>query len=131
VKGEKIIVKVIIAGGRDFDNYDYLSETMKNLNIIVSEVVCGGARGADSLGEKWAQINGIPVKYFPADWDGLGNYAGHARNRQMAEYADFLVAFWDGKSKGTQNMISTMQQLGKHGKVMRYENKGTSNPYPW
>lgn len=124
-------MKVIIAGGRDFDNYDYLSETMKNLNIIVSEVVCGGARGADSLGEKWAQINGIPVKYFPADWDGLGNYAGHARNRQMAEYADFLVAFWDGKSKGTQNMISTMQQLGKHGKVMRYENKGMSNPYLW
>ena len=77
-------MKVIIAGGRDFDNYDYLSETMKSLNIIVSEVVCGGARGADSLGEKWAQINGIPVKYFPADWDGLGNYAGHARNKQMA-----------------------------------------------
>ena len=106
-------MKVIIAGGRDFDNYDYLSETMKNLNIIVSEVVCGGARGADSLGEKWAQINDIPIKYFPADWDGLGNYAGHARNKQMAEYADFLVAFWDGKSRGTKFVIDNCKKINK------------------
>lgn len=114
-------MKVIIAGGRDFDNYDYLSETMKELNFIITEVICGGARGADSLGEKWAKDNGIPVKYFYPDWDGLGKYAGHARNKEMAKYGDYLVAFWDKKSAGTQNMIMTMQQLGKRGTVKIYE----------
>jgi hypothetical protein len=119
-KGEKF-VKVIIAGGRDFDNYEYLSEVMNSLDFIVTEVVCGGARGADSLGEKWAKTNGVQLKYFYPNWDGLGKAVGHIRNREMAEYGDYLVAFWDGKSKGTQNMIMTMQQLGKHGTVVFYE----------
>lgn len=115
-------MKVIIAGGRDFNNYQYLCDVMDNLDIIISEVVCGSARGADSLGEQWALNYNIPVKYFPADWDELGKYAGIARNQEMAEYADFLVAFWDGESHGTKNMILTMQQLEKHGKVVRYKN---------
>ena len=119
-KGEKF-VKVIIAGGRDFDNYEYLSETMNKLDFIVTEVVCGGARGADSLGEQWAKTNGVQIKYFYPNWDLLGKAAGHIRNREMAEYGDYLVAFWDGKSVGTQNMIMTMQQLGKHGTVKLYE----------
>ena len=114
-------MKVIIAGGRDFDNYEYLSEVMNSLDFIVTEVVCGGARGADSLGEQWAKTNRVQLKYFYPDWDGLGKAAGHIRNREMAEYGDYLVAFWDGKSKGTQNMIMTMQQLGKHGTVKFYE----------
>ena len=113
-------MKVIIAGGRDFDNYEMLSNTMKNLNIIVSEVVCGGANGADLLGKEWAERNGIPVKMFPADWDQYGKSAGFIRNHEMGEYADFLVAFWDGKSSGTHNMITTMKQLKKHGKVVCY-----------
>ena len=114
-------MKVIIAGGRDFDNYEYLSETMSNLDFIVTEVICGGARGADTLGEQWAKENGVPIKYFYPNWDVLGKSAGHIRNREMAEYGDYLVAFWDKKSSGTQNMIMTMQQMGKHGTVQIYE----------
>ena len=113
-------MKVIIAGGRDFNNYDLLAQTMNELNIIISEVVCGDARGADTLGVVWASANGIPVKHYPADWDTYCCSAGIIRNRQMAEYADFLVAFWDGKSHGTKNMIDTMQQIGKHGRVILY-----------
>ena len=113
-------MKVIIAGGRDFNNYDLLSQTIDELNIIVSEVVCGDANGADTLGAAWASANGIPVKHYPADWDTYGRSAGIIRNKQMAEYADFLVAFWDGKSHGTKNMIDTMQQIGKHGRVILY-----------
>lgn len=113
-------MKVIIAGGRDFNNYDLLSQTMDELNIIVFEVVCGDARGADTLGATWASANGIAIKHYPADWDAHGRSAGIIRNRQMAEYADFLVAFWDGKSHGTKNMIDTMQQIGKHGRVILY-----------
>ena len=113
-------MKVIIAGGRDFNNYDLLTQTMNELNIIISEVVCGDARGADTLGAVWASANEIPVKHYPVDWDTYGRSAGIIRNKQMAEYADFLVAFWDGKSHGTKNMIDTMQQMDKHGRVILY-----------
>ena len=113
-------MKVIIAGGRDFNNANLVTETMNELNIIVSEVVCGDAKGADTLGEAWASANGIPVKHYPAAGDTYGRSAGIIRNKQMAEYADFLVAFWDGKSHGTKNMIDTMQKIGKHGRVILY-----------
>lgn len=67
----------------------------------------------DKDGEYYAKCNKIPVKQFPADWDQFGKAAGHIRNKQMAEYADALVAVWDGKSPGTKNMITTMQSLNK------------------
>lgn len=117
-------MKVIIAGGRDFNNYEMVKETMKELNIIVTEIVCGGARGADTLGYGWAKENNIPVKMFPAEWDIYGNSAGMIRNHEMGDYADYLVAFWDGKSRGTADMINYMQQLGKHGKVVMYQKEG-------
>lgn len=68
------------------------------------------ARGADSLGEQYAKERGIPVRYFPADWQTLGKSAGYQRNVQMAAYADALVAFWDGQSKGTKHMIDTARR---------------------
>lgn len=115
-------MKVIIAGGREFDNYELMCEEMAKIreNITITEVVCGGARGADSLGRQWAQENGIPVKEFPAEWDVFGKQAGILRNHDMGNYADFLVAFWDGKSTGTQDMISFMKRIGKHGRVVKY-----------
>ena len=115
------MAKVIIAGGRDFDNPQMIEDTMKQLDMIVTEVVCGCARGADTLGREWAKKHNIPVKNFPADWDSYGNIAGALRNQEMGDYADFLVAFWDGKSAGTRHMITYMQQIGKHGKVIMYE----------
>ncbi len=62
--------------------------------------------GADALGERWAKENDIPVKVFPANWDKHGKAAGPIRNKQMAAYGEMLIAFWDGKSSGTGNMIS-------------------------
>ena len=116
-------MKVIVAGGRDFDNYDYLCETLNNLDFIISEIVCGCASGADSLGERYAKENGISVKYFPANWGILGKHAGPIRNLEMAQYGDYLVAFWDGKSAGTKNMIDSMKHFKKHGIVKMYERK--------
>jgi hypothetical protein len=100
-------MKVIIAGGRDFDDYLTLNCEIDFLNnhYFKLEIVCGGARGADTLAENYAKQLGLPVKVFPADWDKHGKSAGYLRNQQMAEYADMLVAFWDGKSKGTKHMI--------------------------
>lgn len=95
-------MRIIIAGSRSFDNYKILKE--KCSEIIGGkdvEIVCGMARGADTLGEKC----GYDIKYFPAKWSLFGKSAGYKRNEQMAKYADMLIAFWDGKSRGTGHMI--------------------------
>ena len=113
-------MKVIIAGTRTFNNYQLLCNTIKELNINIDEIVCGGAKGADALGAKYAKENNIPIKYFLADWDKYGKGAGPIRNHQMGDYADYLIAFWDKKSKGTLDMINYMQQIGKHGKIIYY-----------
>lgn len=108
-------MKTIIAGGRDYHNYNFV-ETMLNYFIkdhIITEVVSGGAKGADALGERYAKEYKIPLKVFPADWDKHGRSAGPIRNAQMGDYADQLVAVWDGKSKGTKNMIDYMNKLKK------------------
>jgi hypothetical protein len=100
-------MKVIIAGSRDFNDYNLLKN---NCDVLLSltkeniEIVSGGARGADSLGERYAQENNLELKIFPADWS-IGKGAGFIRNKQMADYSDALIAFWDGKSKGTKMMI--------------------------
>lgn len=81
--------KLIIAGGRDFNNYDGMSKCLdrllKNINDNI-EIVCGMARGADRLGERYAKEHGYKVIYMPADWDLYGKSAGFKRNVQMAEY---------------------------------------------
>lgn len=116
--------KVIIAGGRDFSDYDLLSEKCdyylgKKTNV---EVVSGGAKGADNLGERYAKERNIPVKLFLADWVKLGKRAGFVRNAEMAEYADALIAFWDKSSKGTKHMIDTANEKELSVKVVQYNN---------
>ena len=107
-------MKIIIAGSRNFVDYTKLKTvcdfTLKNQKDI--EIVSGTASGADKLGERYAKENGYPVKKFPADWKKNGKAAGPIRNKQMAEYADGLIVFWDGKSKGTESMINLGYQHG-------------------
>ena len=120
-------LRVIVAGGRDFDDFPLLMN--KCIEIIVEatkedntidkiRIVSGGARGADKLGEQYAQIAHYDVSRFPADWNRYGKSAGYRRNAEMAKFASedgnkgVLIAFWDGNSRGTKHMID----LGK-----RYE----------
>ena len=84
------------------------------------EIVSGTANGADKLGEKFAKENGYPIKQFPADWDKNGKGAGYIRNAQMAEYADALIVFWDGKSKGTKHMIDLAKRANLKLKISYY-----------
>ncbi len=112
------MIKCIIAGGRDFDN-ECLLRTEAN-KIDIDTVVCGMARGADILGLLYAQDYKLGVKKFPADWDKYGKAAGPIRNQQMGDYADMLLAFWDGKSKGTKHMIDYMTKLDKPVVIVRY-----------
>jgi hypothetical protein len=120
--------KVIIAGGRDFSDYELLDKNVYEFTLyqLDLEIVSGCANGADKLGEKYANTYGIPIKRFPADWDKHGKSAGYIRNKQMAEYADMLIAFWDGKSKGTNHMIdlATNSNLKIH--IINYGNNRRS-----
>ena len=116
-------MKVIVAGCRDFTDYDLLCAKLDFLFVNKApciEIVCGEARGADSLGKRYAQSKGYPVLSYPADWKKYGKSAGIRRNKEMAMAADALVAFWDGKSKGTFNMINTMRRLGKPVKIVNF-----------
>ena len=98
-------MKIIIAGGRDITDPNIVMLAMAHSGWVPTEVVSGGASGVDTLGEQWAAQYGFPVRRFPADWKRHGNAAGPIRNGEMAAYAEALVACWDGKSRGTFNMI--------------------------
>jgi hypothetical protein len=115
-------MKVIIAGGRDFEDYNLLFNTCNILfkDQTITEIVSGVAKGADILGEQYANYHNIPIKQFPADWNKHGKTAGFKRNIQMAEYADWVVVFWDGKSKGSKHMIDTARKMNLKLNIIYY-----------
>jgi hypothetical protein len=117
--------KFIIAGTRDFSDYPLLKDKLDRLKAHLGtfEVVSGTARGADSLGERYAEDNGLPIKRFIPDWDKLGKAAGYRRNEDMAKYADGCIVFWDGKSKGTEHMINLAKKYEIDLSVVKYENR--------
>ena len=98
-------MKVIIAGGRTIIEPSHIIYAIEQSCFSMTEVVCGEAAGVDTMGKRWAEWHGIPWASFPANWDRHGKGAGHIRNGEMAAYADALIAIWDGKSRGTANMI--------------------------
>lgn len=120
-------MKVIVAGGRDFKNYKLLKCTLDSFQQEygnITEVISGTAVGVDKLGEQYANENNIPIKRFVPDWQGLGEKAGHVRNRLMGDYAKehngMLVAFWDKQSKGTKGMIDYANNIGLKSVVVYY-----------
>lgn len=114
-------MRCIIAGSRTITNYAALERIMKMVESMgwppITEIVSGGAKGVDSLGERWAVEHNLPIKRFEARWIEYGRGAGPIRNKQMAEYANAesrgaCVALWDGKSSGTKHMNSIAMALG-------------------
>ena len=116
------MIKVIIAGGRNFDDFNKLcqvcDEFLQGQNDI--EIVSGAYKGADALGERYAAERNHPIKQFPADWRRYGKSAGLKRNIEMAAYADILIAFWDVESKGTNHMIELATQADLKVKVVYF-----------
>lgn len=117
-------MKLIIAGGRYFNDYALMKRKctflLKNTNSETIEVVSGGATGADSLGERFAKENNYSIKRFPADWNMHGKAAGPIRNKQMAEYGTHLIAFWDGKSRGTKGMIELAKKHNLKIRIVKF-----------
>ena len=112
-------MKVIVAGSRTISDYNVVKKAIETSQFVITELVSGAARGVDRLGEKFAAENNIPTIHFYPDWI-LGRQAGILRNLEMAEYADALVAVWDGKSRGTKHMINSMTKLNKPVWVEKY-----------
>lgn len=119
--------RIIIAGGRDFNDYDRLCAFMDQYCLDSgfgpdnTDFISGAARGADRLGELWATSRGYKVVLFPAQWDIHGKAAGYIRNKAMADEATALVAFLHiNGSSGTMHMISTAQKCGLNVTVERY-----------
>lgn len=107
-------MKTIIAGSRTVRTYSLVVAAIGESAFTITEVVCGMAPGPDLMGMHWAmrQTPAIPVKKFPAHWNSLGRRAGFVRNSKMADYAEALVAVWDGKSSGTRHMIEEARKRG-------------------
>lgn len=113
-------MKIVIAGSRSIGlvnrvyRYELTYPYLELYRPLYTEIVSGVcSRGADQAGEAYARYRGIPIKQFPADWDRYHKAAGYRRNAQMAEYADMLIALWDGRSNGTRHMINLMFKLRK------------------
>ena len=106
-------MKTVIAGSRSINNINYLYKAIQESGFEITEVVSGGAKGVDKLGEQYAKAHNIKVTGFPAEWNKYGKAAGVIRNQKMAEYADALIAVWDGSSKGTLNMITNAKTSGR------------------
>ena len=126
-------MNLIIAGGRDFDNWPLLCESLdhilKKTPMSTITIFCGMAKGADNMGMLYATMNYIPVRRFPADWDTHGKKAGILRNQEMIDAgATHLVAFWDQKSKGTADMIKRAIKAGLAVRVVKYEPKEQNKP---
>jgi hypothetical protein len=112
-------MKVAVVGSRNFQDYDLLKQILAEYEI--TEIVSGGAKGADSLGEKYANEHNLPIEIFKPDWKRLGRGAGPARNKTIVENADFVIAFWDGVSKGTQSSINIAKKLNKDLRIVMIE----------
>lgn len=102
--------KVVIAGGRDFNDFPKLCDTMDKLlkqQIKINQItiISGGARGADILGERYARLRNFGLVKMKADWDKYKKRAGFIRNEEMLDFTDGVVCFWNKKSKGTKHMI--------------------------
>lgn len=134
------VIKLCVFGSRGFDNYKLLEDKLNYLLVNVKPddsivIISGTASGADSLGERYALNNGLAVERYPAKWTDFNakpcnikekngykynSLAGMNRNRTMADVCDIAVAFFDGKSPGTKQMIEILKNKNKQVKIIYY-----------
>lgn len=111
-------IKIVVAGCRNYTNYEEAKEFISNILIEFPEdtdfiIFSGKSRGADKLGELYANEMNYKIKFFPALWDKYGRAAGPKRNEEMAKQCDLVICFWDGESRGTKSMISLAKKYNK------------------
>lgn len=116
-------MKVVVCGGRDFFNYEVVKNVLERCKFKEGTVIISGhANGADKLGERYAKEKGLQLDIHPANWGKYGMSAGPIRNQEMCDICDCVVAFWDGVSRGTKNMINISNKAGR--RVLVFDYKG-------
>ena len=120
-------IKVAIVGRRTFNSYDdveaVMSKFISSNDVTVTEIVSDGAKGADALGERYAENHNIPTKIYYADWKKFGRRAGPIRNVDIINRCDACIAFWDGKSHGTKHDIELCREQHKPCIIFNYITK--------
>ena len=108
-------MKLAIVGSRTFTDYNKLCKCIDFLNTHnnIDTIISGGARGADTLAKQYAESHNITLLEYKADWDTYGKSAGFIRNKDIIKNSDFVVAFWDGQSRGTKNDIDLCHEYHK------------------
>jgi len=106
-------MKIAVVGSRSFEDRQLLEEKLTTLEEPITEIISGGAPGADTLAQEWAEQHRIPVTVFQPDWKKFGRAAGPQRNQLIISACDVCVAFWDGQSKGTKSSIDLSRKAGK------------------
>ena len=86
-------------------------------------IVSGGAKGVDTCAREYAQAHNIPLTEFLPDYTRYGKSAPLKRNLEIIAYADLVLAFWDGKSRGTKYVIDNCKKQGVSIRVYLYKPK--------
>ena len=111
-------MKLAVVGSRTFDDYRLLKSVVSRFKPAI--IISGGAKGADQLAERFARESGLPLMVFKPEWKRFGRAAGPARNKQIVAEAHGVVAFWDGRSRGTRSTINLARKMGKPVYVVRF-----------
>lgn len=110
-------MKIGIVGSRSFTSWEKFSAAIYKSPVVEIidackfnnehiHVVTGDANGADELASRWAKENNLNLSVLKANWDLHGRSAGVLRNKDLVDEVDLLIAFWDGKSRGTGHTVS-------------------------
>lgn len=113
-------MKVAVIGSRGFNDYEMVCNELNSISHKIDVIVSGGAKGADQLGEKWAIDNNKETLIFKPDWVKYGKGAGLIRNQDIIKNSDYVFAFWDGKSKGTESSIKLCGKFNIPIKIINY-----------
>ena len=120
-------IRVVIGGTRYFSDYEllcsFVDKCLMNQKGKDITIISGGCRGTDKLGERYAKERGYKLEVFTAEWDKLGKKAGVIRNEEMVISADYVIAFWDGESRGTYNLLTLAKRYGKPFRLKVYKDK--------
>ena len=118
-------MKLAVVGSRSFNDYKLLSQQLhfilKHSKIEEVTIVSGGARGADSLAEQYANEHNLMIKVFKPDWETYPKTGGFIRNKQIEEYSDMCIAFWNGKSNGTKHTIKLFADAKKPTTIVMFK----------
>ena len=109
-------MKYAVIGSRSFNDYELFCAEMSKLKDCTA-IISGGARGADKFAEKWAEENKVPIEVVKPDWK-QGQGAGLARNRDIIDMCDCVIAFWDCESRGTKSAIDYAYSKNKAVKII-------------